>query len=801
MKDFAFAIQKINQEYRHLVGGYAIGLSELEINIGKIINHAKWLLNSKGKTILAIPYQEAYENSFAYLLKLLTGKLLIEGNRRTSLLFPQTNLDISKKMVGNNQQNPFSEEEFLIIHNLPSHRNLVSLLETESKNGQIIIATGIDRQWESFTSEIPIIFYSEEVNYRQGFYLESIEQEFDKIIETDLKAFQNLSDWQKEAFLIVSSFDFLGIPLPFDLLASSLKVSEEELGTFIENETSTLLYWTETDFPPTLLVTTKSPLIAERLLQKIASMSTGKLFKNYTQIIGSVEAANKDERYTILNLFQTAALGFSSGQNETFLSRPGLQNLIDECLEKLREIWASGDAIERLLWGKVLEDLLRFELSAEVFTEGLKTNANNSYLLQAQARMFGHWALVEPEKMEKAEQLFGELADATAENPYFLQARGVFEASRNNPPEARNYFKDALKAAQGEEGKAYVLTAWANLEIDEGNYATAEKRLSEIARDSKSPYLPHIWAKLGFYRGDYEKATEKIKELFALRPYSIEGWNLIGEIASKRGHWQKAKTALSKVLQISPENVPTLRSRGDLETDLGKIAVDKNNLEEAQKHFAKAGEYFAKALEAEPKNFIAEVSHNVLLRYEGSLLKKQNQNEKAERLFDQSEKSLKGLLEKFKRNEFITHNLGELYQAKGLFDLAKHYFEALCKQNKNLPNLMGLAKAELSLGNTEEVKRILQEAEQTLELSTQKIHDKIRSFNSLAEVWITLEDFEKAEFFAQKAFELDQENGFTLRLFAKIRRLSGKEKEADLFEKKAEYLANQELEEFLTEKK
>lgn len=794
------AIQKTNEEYRCLVGGYAVGLSELEITATKIIEQAKELLKSKGKIILAIPYQEVHENSFAYLLKLLAGKLLIAGNRKTSLLFPQTDLDFSKKLQINEVRNSVSDAQFLLVHNLPRYQNLISLLTPESQTNQVIIATGIDGQWGNFTAEIPVVFNTEQINYRQNFDLESIERAFLEIIKNDLQSFKNLPDWQQQAFLIVSSFDFLGVPLPFDLLASSLDVDEAELATLIGSENSSLLYETETNFPPALLVTTKSPLIAEKLLQKIVSINLEKLFEYYAEIISSVESINKDERYTILNLFQAATPGFSSEQDGICLSRANLQNLIDQSLEKLREIWISGDEIEHLLWGKVLEELQRFELSAEVFAEGLKTKADNPYLLQAQARMFGNWALIEPAQMEKAEELFDALTDSMSDNPYFLQAQGVFEARRNNPQEARNYFKDALSVAKGEEGRAYILTAWANLEIDEGNFATAEKRLSEIAAGSKSPYLPHLWAKLNFYHGDYEKATEKIKELFAVRPYSVEGWNLIGEIALKRGHWQKTKTALSKILQFSPENVPTLRAFGDLETDLGRIASDENQFEKAQEHFREAEKFFAKALKVEPQNLFTEVSRNVLLRYEGRLLKKLNQNEKSDKLFDESEKSLKELLEKFKRNEFITHNLGELYQAAGLFDKAKQYFEVLSKQDKKLPYLVGWAKAELSLGNREQTKQILQEAEKTLGFATQKVHDKIRSFNSLAEVWLELEDLKKAESLAQKSFELDSENGFTLQLFVKIKRLLGEVKEAASFEKKAEDLANQELEEFLMEK-
>ena len=802
MQNFTPAIQNINDEYRHLIGGYAIGLSELEENIKKIIEKAESLLKLNKKVIVAIPYHQLYENSYAYLLKLLAGRLIITGNRNTSLIFPQTDLDISRKLSGNNSPGSFSETEFLLIHNLPQHRNLINYLETESKTNQVIIATGLEKHWENITSKIPIVFYSEPFNFRQGFDLEEIEQAFQETIENDLQEFQNLSDWQKEAVFITSSFDSLGVPLPFDLLASLLEVDEGELGKFIEDENFSFLYETEADFPPTYLVTTKSPAIAKELLKKNVSDISKKLTENYLSVIDSVEPENKDERYTILNLFQNALLGYSYKEKELFPSRADWRDLIKKSLAKLREIWSAGDEIEHLLWGKVLEDFQLFEFSAEVFSEGLRSNINNPYLLQAEARMYGNWALIEPEKMGKAEELFRELTDSTAENPYFLQAQGVFEASRQNPhpQKARTHFRDALNVAQGEEVKTYILTAWANLEIEQGNFDFAEELLGEIISDSKSPYLLHIQAKLNFYRGDYEKALEKLKQILAARPYSIESWNLIGEIASKRGHWQQAITAFQKALEVNAENVPTLRSLGDLEADLGRIAGSEN-IEEAQKHFDNAKGFFNKALEVEPENFFVKVSHNVLLRYKGSLLKTLNKNDEVEKLFAESEKSLRKLQKKFTENNFVTHNIGELFQAKEEFDTAQQYFEYLRKENKSVPNLTGLAKAELKLGNIDKTMQLLREAEQVLDSSNQKHFERIRSLNSLAETWLDLNDLEKADKLVQAAFELDKENVFTLRIFSHIKQMLERKEDAELLEKEAKKLTERELENFLTEKK
>jgi len=671
---------------------------------------------------------------------------------------------------------------------------ITSIFKTENKKQQLIIATGMLNQWEGIMIDVPYQIFDflppTAIDWQQSFA---------KDLDLEEKEIEFLSPQEKDVYKQVVALDSFGISFPIDLLACSLNLQiKETLDLITAIAEKSLLNWIEIDSPASLLVSSNATEIAQAMIAFL-NIQTSDLVDDFREIIWSVENDKKDERYTVLNLFQNALSGISFGHGDIFLSRANLRNLIDQCSDKLKEIWVSGDAIEHLLWGKMLEDLQRFDLSAEVFIEGLKTNANNPYLLQAQARMFGKWAMVEPAKMEKAEEFFDELTDSISDNPYFLQARGVFEANRNNPSEARNYFKDAMSVAKGEESKAYILTAWANLEIEEGNYATAEKRLNEITADSKSAYLPHIRAKLDFYHGDYQKAVENLKKLFAVRPLSIEGWHLVGEIAIKRGYWQKARTAFFKVLRIAPENVSALRALGDLETDLGRLASDTNQFEKAQEHFIKAEEFFAKALAAEPRNFITEVSRNVLWRYQGILLKRQNKQ--AEDVFDKSEESLTNLFETYMRNEFITHNLGELYLAKGLHEKAKRYFEVLSKQNKNLANLLGLAKAEFGLGNVEVVKQNLLEAEQMLSLSKPKHHERIRSLNSLAEVWLKLEDTKKAQNLVLASLELDKDNTFTLHLSFKIKQLSGDIKAAEFILNHAEDLQDKDLEDFLMEKK
>lgn len=680
--------------------------------------------------------------------------------------------------------------EFLLVHNLPQFPETLALLAENNQN-QIIIATGATTHWEQAKIDIPVFYYqphpSPKPDWREYFEID---------FKREFEIYQSLNPTEKAIFERVVAMDSLGIPVPIDLLANSLNLPvKDTIDSVTDIKEKGLLECLKDEKQAELLVCSNSTQLARKLIE-IESWLTKPLETAFTEVINSVENENKDERYTILNLFQSALGNSLYSAKNKILSRPKLRELIHICNEKFAEMWSAGDEIEHLLWGKILEELQMFEQSAEVFAAGLGKNKNNPYLKQAQARMIGRWSLVDPAKRKLADEIFKQLTNDTAGNPYFLQARGVFESARNEPRAARDYFKSALNVADGEENKAYILTAWANLEIEQGNFETAEELLGQISEASKSPYIPHILAKLNFYRGDYQKAFEKLKELFSIRPLSVKGWNLLGETALRRAHWRTAETALKIASSINPENALTLRALGDLETELGKFESGNKNSMLAQIHFQAARRYFAQVLEIEPLNLNGQVSTSVLLRDEGKLLQRQEEPEQAKLFFETAVQNLSEVYQKYPFNEFITHNLGETYLAAGNYQEAKKHFA----ETGSLAGLVGLAKAEIGLGNSELAIEYLDSAEERLKESSSKQYERVRALNSLAAVWITLEDLPKAESLGQTSFELDGENGFTLRLLAKIGRLSGRESNAILFEKKARDLASEELGEFLLEK-
>lgn len=679
--------------------------------------------------------------------------------------------------------------EFLLVHNLPQFRETLNWL-TENSQKQMIIATGTITQWEQVKIDIPVFYY-------QLFPVAETDwQEYLKIdLENEFESYQRLNPTEKIIFERVLVLDSMGIPIPIDLLANSLNLPvKDAIDSVTEIEEKGLLYCLENEKEAEQLVCSNSSRIASKWIE-IETRLTQQLETTLSIIINSVERENKDERYTILNLFQSA-LGnsFYLAENK-ILSRAKIRELIKTCREKLAEIWSEGDAIEHLLWGKVLEDLQEFELSAKVFAEGLGRDENNPFLRQAKARMTGKWAIFDSSKLELAKELFSNITNETAQNPYFLQARGVFEHAIGEPQRARDYFKSALDWTVGDESKKVVLTAWANLEIEQANFIEAEEKLNQIQSAEHSPYVQHVRAKLHFYRGNYKEAAKQLKTLFSIHRSNTEGWNMLGEMASKRAHWKKAETALKFALGINSENVPTLRALGDLETNLGRFEIERGNLANARTHFEKARQYFAESIEVEPLNLHSKTSDNVLLRYEGELLKLKGETEKSRLFFETAIENLVKL-QKYQINEFIAHNLGETNLALGNFQEAKRYFA----ETNSLAGLTGLAKAEIGLRDTEAAIEYLTLAEEQLRESNTKHFERVRSFNSIAEVWITLRDLEKAADLTQTSFELDKENGFTLRLYAKICRGLGEEKKANLFKGQAQDLAKQELIDFLLEK-
>lgn len=679
--------------------------------------------------------------------------------------------------------------EFLLVYNLPQFSETLGLL-AESNQKQMIIATGTETQWEQAKFNIPYFYYQSFPSIKNGW-----QEYFEIDFENQLKIYEQLTPTEKMIFERVVALDSMGIAVPMDLLANSLNLSvKETIDLVTEIEEKGLLECLEDEKQAELLVCSNSAQIARKFI-KIKSQFTESFEITLAKVINSVESEYKDERYTILNTFHSALNKSSNLAGNNILSRPAMRELIKTYREKFMEIWSAGDEIEHLLWGKILEELQLFKQSAKVFDEGLRRNRTNPFLRQAEARMTGKWAIFNRSKLDLAKKLFSQLTNETAQNPYFLQARGVFESNMDEPRKAGHYFKTAYSVAVGEENKAFILTAWANLEIEQSNFVEAREKLNQIQSAEHSPYLPHLWAKLNFYRGEYSEANEKLKELFAFRPLSIEGWNMLGEMSLKRAHWKKAETALKIALGINPENVPTLRALGDLETNSGKMEMQRGNFADASTHFETARKYFAKSLEIEPLNFYSKVSNSVVLRYEGDLLKLKGEID-FDLFFETAIKDLTKLYQKYAFDDFITHNLGETYFASGNYQKAKTYFE----ETRTLAGVIGLAKAEIGLKNTNKAIEHLNLAEDRLLESKLKHFERVRSFNALAEVWINLEDLEKAESLAQTSFDLDNENGFTLRLFAKINRILGKETEADLFEKKAGNLANEELEEFLTEK-
>lgn len=768
-------------------GRMSLSPDSLNKLVSDILEEALDFYNKGGK-IFIIPH--AIEQDLVAQAVLSSLYVRIRRCSKDSIIFlPDTDFSTFTELY---------KTEILLIPNLPKHSKIISWL-SQNEDNQLIIATGVKSDWEKISIELPSFYY--EFPSTNNSWIDYFEYD----IKNEFEAYEKLSLDEKTIFERVIALDSLGIPIPIALLANSLKIEvKEAIDLATEIEEKGLIYWIEDEKEANLFVSSNATQISQKLIENI-SLTSKQLEELIVSIISSVEYENKDERYTILNLFQVLLINHVQLFRKPPISRRLVREIIKTYRNNLREIWSAGDEIECLLWGKVLEDFQLFDLSKGVFQKGLDKNKNNPFLKHAMARMVGEWSRVSfNAKLEvDAEDLFSKLIDDNAFNPYFWQSFGVFESRRKRFSEAEKHFRNALEVSEGEENKVFVLTAWANIEMERNNFSGARAKLNEISSNSKSPFIPHLWAKLSFYEGDYQEAFRRLKELFAIQSLSIEGWNMLGESALKRAHWQKARTALETALSIDSENPQTLRALGDLETDLGKLEREKYNVEIAEAHFQKAREYFAQLLDFDLFNVYGECSKVVLLREEGKFYQQQNESDKPELYFNKAVQDLKELYKKYPNDEFISHNLGETYLSLKQFEKAKDYFN----ETSGAAGAIGLAKAEIASGNLEGAIEHLNTVEEELVESQQKQFEEIRILNSLAEVWITLDILEKdkkeylerAIDLVDESLKLDAKNGFTLRLYAKIKRQAEQTEESESLEKEAQDLAREELEDFLTE--
>ena len=162
----------------------------------------------------------------------------------------------------------------------------------------------------------------------------------------------------------------------------------------------------------------------------------------------------------------------------------------------------------------------------------------------------------------------------------------------------------------------------------------------------------------------------------------------------------------------------------------------------------------------------------VKLARQGSWKDKKSQEGKA--LFAEAKKLLDKAIELNQGNLFSLHSYSKLDYYNEAYAEAEKKLEQVREFDKdNIPTLISLIKAKLHLGKTLgdisirkheiSVDRILKSEELFL-----PIHEKIKAYNALAELYFQQNNIQKAKEQIIKAYGLDEFNEYTIKTKAKI---------------------------------
>lgn len=101
--------------------------------------------------------------------------------------------------------------------------------------------------------------------------------------------------------------------------------------------------------------------------------------------------------------------------------------------------------------------------------------------------------------------------------------------------------------------------------LRQGDYKTAEPLLRAlIARDANHADALFNLGMMLSDQGELTDAADLLTQFVALVPDSSNGWTALGVAEARNGHVQGAKAALSRALEIDPQNAYALRNLGAL---------------------------------------------------------------------------------------------------------------------------------------------------------------------------------------------------------------------------------------------
>ena len=606
---------------------------------------------------------------------------------------------------------------------------------------KILIVSGLSNEWtedEIFSSDLVYTLHPEpEVeDYFRPFVIRGIEESERKI---------SSDEELKKVYFYVSILDHLGISTPLTLLSKLIKKGQKEILQLIEGPGRVIH---KVDTPGPVMLVTKGEAATESMIKKLKEEEVN---RGYQRIVEVADLDILEERYTVMKLLQMLV---KKGKAFTVLKK-----FVMPFEKKIDRIWTKEDIRGMLAWGKIFDELRLFEKSEAVFLGGLKKERENVYLLNCYARMLGRWARRRPDRYSDAKERFSFALSIEPGNIHLWHSRGKMEEEMGYLKEAYDCFQEALRI---DETNLYTLVSLANIELKRGRIDEAEKWLNKAVRiASENIYTLHVFGQLEMARLNYEKAEEYFNKVLKIDPENIPALHALGVMCKNRRHWKKAEKFLNKAFEIHPESEYVLQTLGEL---LGE-----------EEQYDKAVKKFRKVIEFDPEHIEALIAW-------GQLEARREDHQRAEELFSKAKNinpdniRLYGAWAEAKLKE------GDLDNTEKLLDIA------MDKPGNKVPiwNLYGKLNA---------YREKMETARRFFNRAYEKSHglDKIITLNSWTEMEMKHGDLKRAEYLAKKSFDMDKDNGYTCRVYAKCLEEMKKYKEAEKYRKKAEELEDADI--------
>lgn len=677
--------------------------------------------------MLVVPFDDAVERSLLIFLSILSGSLLLKGQRSHFYQY------LDEPFL----EPPNDQWGIWIIHQAPRFKNFPMAMESWLKPGRVILATGTPEMWEQYPLKVPCERITAFVD--KGLSFEKEEKEFFDQAEEEVKT----NKLMQEAYHLTALCDGWGVPLPFDLLARIIdkEGGGDNLAPITEEAYEKgVLFWIEREKPPALLVSTRSEGYGRQYLKKMAKK--GKLsLEDYQPILSTIDLSEPEERFMALKLLQSW-LASSRLRMDLSKEKFGIKKIREwiENNEKLIEkIALVGSASEILIWGQCLHQMGLYDHAESLFKKGLKNFPEHPYLLQAKAHLLSKWGQIQKEKQNDAFQAFSVAVKIVKNNPYLWQSWGVFEAERGNRRDAEKFFTEALNI---DPQSICTLTSRADMYLESGLFEKAEKDMEKAKQiDPENIYVKHIRGRWHFFlggTGEWEEAIKEWNEILDKDKRNLYSLQSLGHLYRERGEGIKAKENLGKAFSIDPENVPTLLELCQFQRDQG--------------NYKGAKEWIDQALEVEPNNMKCLVALAGVERSLGQV--------------DQAIARLEDLIQKWPDNLYARHLLSHCYYFnQGQKEPALSQLQTIINltQSKNFPSFITyLTWAEISYqeNQQEEAKKLLIKAENIYQSMSSKwpAHQKINALLEMARLFHLMTKNDKMNNCLDEVLKIDDGN-------------------------------------------